>query len=50
MPYGILALDTIETSGNLSVTGNLTTTGTITSSTGTTYPLVLGSTSYDQWY
>jgi hypothetical protein len=40
MPYGTLALDTIESSGNLSVTGNLTTTGTITSSTGVTYPLV----------
>jgi hypothetical protein len=43
MPYGTLALDTIESSGNLSVTGNFTTTGTITSSTGTTYPLVLGT-------
>ena len=55
MPYGKALVDTIEssgnlsitgnvsTSGNLSVTGNLTTTGTITSSTGTTYPLVSGT-------
>lgn len=46
MPYGKLALDTIETSGNLAiagnvaVTGNLTVTGTIASAMGTTYPLV----------
>jgi hypothetical protein len=40
MPYGTLALDAIESSGNLSITGNVTTTGTITSSTGVTYPLV----------
>lgn len=43
MPYGTLALDTIESSGNLSVTGNFTTTGTITSSTGVTYPLISGT-------
>ena len=29
MPYGTLALDTIDTSGNLAVTGNVTTTGTL---------------------
>lgn len=29
MPYGKLALDTIETSGSLAVTGNVTTTGTL---------------------
>lgn len=29
MPYGTLALDTIDTSGNLTVTGNIATTGTL---------------------
>lgn len=43
MPYGKTLVDTIESSGNLSVTGNVTTSGTITSSTGTTYPLVSGT-------
>ena len=43
MPYGTALIDTISSSGNLSVTGNLVTTGTITSSTGTTYPLVSGT-------
>jgi len=43
MPYGSALIDSIESSGNLSVTGNLTTTGTITSSTGVTYPLISGT-------
>jgi hypothetical protein len=43
MPYGSALIDSIESSGNLTVTGNLTTTGTIASATGITYPLVSGT-------
>jgi hypothetical protein len=43
MAYGSLALDEISTSGDLAIAGNVTSTGTITSSTGTVYPLVLGT-------
>jgi hypothetical protein len=43
MAYGTIALDTISSSGNLSITGNVTSTGTIASSTGTIYPTVLGT-------
>jgi hypothetical protein len=43
MAYGSTLVDTISSSGNLTITGNVTTSGTITSSTGTTYPLVAGT-------
>ena len=43
MAYGSTLVDTISSSGNLTITGNVTTSGTITSSTGTTYPLVSGT-------
>ena len=55
MAYGTIALDSISSSGNLSITGNvsssgaisstgnITSSGTITASTGTIYPLTSGT-------
>lgn len=48
MPYGSAAIDTIESSGNLSITGNVTATGTVTVGTiqsNTTLPPIIQNSS-----